>query len=141
MAAAFISMIETLQNKLGNVGGIFWAFIIFFCAGLCEIGGGWIIWQTLRENLSLWKIIFGIFLVSIYGVIACFQLLQFSQAYATYGGIFIIMSIFWGWLLDGYKPSKYDFIGAAFCLVGVIIIVVAAILSNEARPLENENRT
>ena len=31
------------------------AIFLFFLAGLCEIGGGWLVWQVLRFQLGPWK--------------------------------------------------------------------------------------
>jgi small multidrug resistance family-3 protein len=34
---------------------IAWSVVVFLLAGLCEIGGGWLVWQWLRESHSwLW---------------------------------------------------------------------------------------
>ncbi len=45
------------------------------------------------------------------------------SALAAYGGVFIVLSILWGWLVDGWQPDRYDLIGAAIALVGVGIIM------------------
>lgn len=29
-----------------------WSVAVFLLAGLCEIGGGWLVWQAIRENKS-----------------------------------------------------------------------------------------
>jgi small multidrug resistance family-3 protein len=43
--------------------------------------------------------------------------------YAAYGGVFIIMSILWGWKVDKIMPDRFDMIGAAICLAGVSVIM------------------
>lgn len=37
---------------------------------------------------------------------------------AAYGGIFFAGSIAWGMLADGYRPDRFDIIGALVCLAG-----------------------
>ncbi|GIL80317.1 hypothetical protein Vretimale_12060 [Volvox reticuliferus] len=33
-----------------NVGKVFWTLGVFILAGLAEIGGGWLVWQTVRNK-------------------------------------------------------------------------------------------
>jgi small multidrug resistance family-3 protein len=50
---------------------------------------------------------------------------NFGRIYAAYGGIFIILSTFWGWWIEGNQPDIYDWLGAAICMVGISIIMWA----------------
>ncbi len=96
---------------------------LFFLAGLCEIGGGWLVWQWLREEKGLaWALVGGIVLI-LYGIIPTFQPAHFGRVYAAYGGVFIVLSLVWGWLLDGNVPDHFDIVGAAIALVGVSVIM------------------
>jgi small multidrug resistance family-3 protein len=97
---------------------------LFLLAGLAEIGGGWLIWQWLREGRgALLGLIGGIVLIA-YGVIPTWQTEPaFGRVYAAYGGIFIVLSILWGWKVDGWQPDRYDLLGAGIALVGVAIIM------------------
>jgi len=92
-------------------------------AGLCEIGGGWLVWQWLREGKGLaWGLVGGMVLI-LYGIVPTFQPAHFGRVYAAYGGVFIVLSLLWGWLLDGNVPDRFDMIGAAIALVGVSVIM------------------
>lgn len=95
---------------------------LFLLAGLCEIGGGYLIWLWLREERPVWYGLLGGFILALYGVVATFQAQNFARVYATYGGIFIVMSLLWSMKLDNYTPDKYDIIGALIALLGVCII-------------------
>lgn len=96
---------------------------LFLLAGLCEIGGGWMVWQWLRGGkLWPWGLAGGLILF-LYGVIPTFQPAHFGRVYATYGGFFIVLSLLWGWVLDGNQPDRFDLIGAAVSLSGVAIIM------------------
>ena len=46
-------------------------------------------------------------------------------ALLTYGGVFIAGSLAWGMVADGYRPDRYDVIGAIICLFGVAVIMYA----------------
>lgn len=96
---------------------------IFFLAGLCEIGGGYMIWLWLKEDKPLWYGLLGAFILVLYGVVATWQTASFGRVYTTYGGIFIFMSLLWAWQVDGFKPDRYDVIGAVIALIGVFIII------------------
>ncbi|EQA45126.1 integral membrane protein, PF02694 family [Leptospira broomii serovar Hurstbridge str. 5399] len=96
--------------------------LIFILAGLCEIGGGYLVWLWYRDNKSLVLGIFGFIILALYGIIATFQPANFARTYATYGGIFIVMSLIWAWKFDNFVPNKYDLIGAIVALIGVFII-------------------
>src|SRR5258708_5837937 len=59
----------------------------------------------------------------LYGIVATFQTASFGRVYAAYGGIFIILALLWGWKIDGFKPDKYDILGALIALIGACIII------------------
>src|ERR1035437_9090953 len=91
---------------------------IFILAGLCEIGGGYLIWQWLKNDKSLWYGVVGGLILIIYGVVATLQTSNFARVYATYGGFFIVMSLLWAMKFDHFSPDKYDIIGALVALTG-----------------------
>lgn len=101
------------------------SLILFIFSGLCEIGGGYLIWQWLREGKSGWLVLIGGLLLTIYGFIATLQPATFGRAYAAYGGIFIILSILWGWQIDNVIPDRLDWLGATIILVGVVVMMYA----------------
>lgn len=103
---------------------MFKATIIFILAGIAEIGGGYFIWKWLRDDWSGWFGLAGGISLILYGIIATWQAFpDFGRVYAAYGGVFIIMSLFWGWLIDKETPDFQDWLGSIICLVGVIVIV------------------
>ena len=96
---------------------------LFILAGLCEIGGGYLVWIWLRENRSLWFAGAGAIILIIYGIIPTFQPAHFGRVYAAYGGIFVVLSILWGWKIDKIIPDRFDIIGGFICLLGVSVIM------------------
>jgi small multidrug resistance family-3 protein len=100
------------------------SIILFILAGLAEIGGGYLIWLWLREGQPYWYGIIGAIILVLYGIIPTLQKFpDFGRVYAAYGGVFIILAIFWGWGIDKKAPDLYDWLGAAICLIGVSIIL------------------
>jgi len=72
------------------------SMILFIAAGLCEIGGGYLIWLWLREGKAIWFALAGAIILILYGIVPTFQPAHFGRVYAAYGGIFVVLSIFWG---------------------------------------------
>ncbi|OPX44155.1 hypothetical protein CLHUN_19540 [Ruminiclostridium hungatei] len=97
----------------------------FILAGIFEIGGGYLVWLWLREGKGILYGIAGAVILILYGVVPALQpgSASFGRVYATYGGIFIVLSILWGWQVDKVLPDKIDLIGGAIALVGVGIIM------------------
>lgn len=99
------------------------SLLYFLLAGLCEIGGGYLVWLWLREGKSLWLAFIGAFLLVLYGVIPTLQPAHFGRVYAAYGGVFIALSLGWGWRVDKIAPDKFDLIGTSIALAGVCVIM------------------
>ncbi|WP_150265813.1 YnfA family protein [Paenibacillus tepidiphilus] len=102
------------------------AVLLFIVAGLAEIGGGYLVWLWLREGRPLWYGFVGAVILIAYGVIPTLQNFpSFGRVYAAYGGVFIVLAILWGWLVDKKTPDMYDWIGAVICMIGVSVILWA----------------
>jgi small multidrug resistance family-3 protein len=99
---------------------------LFVLAALAEIGGAWLVWQGIREHRVLAFVGAGIAALAAYGFVATLQPdPHFGRILAAYGGIFVAGSLGWGMLVDGFRPDRYDLIGAALCLAGVAVIMYA----------------
>jgi small multidrug resistance family-3 protein len=95
----------------------------FLLAGLCEIGGGYLVWLWLREGKGFGYGALGGLVLMLYGVIPTLQPANFGRVYAAYGGVFIVLSVLWGWKVDKVTPDKFDLIGSTVALVGVLIMM------------------
>lgn len=106
------------MERLLIIGGL------FVLAGLCEIGGGYLVWGWMREHKPLsWALVGGLILAA-YGVVAALQpITEFGRTYAAYGGVFIALALVWGMVIDGFRPDRYDVLGALICVVGVVVMV------------------
>ncbi|MCS7221894.1 MAG: YnfA family protein [Anaerolineae bacterium] len=95
----------------------------FVLAGLCEIGGGYLVWLWLREGKSILFALLGAVVLVLYGVIPTLQPANFGRVYAAYGGIFVVLSILWGWKIDKNTPDAFDLLGGLIALTGVFVIM------------------
>ena len=99
------------------------SIVLFIIAGLCEIGGGWLVWQFWRERRSALFGLAGAVALLLYGVIPTYQPANFGRVYAAYGGAFIALSLAWGWAVDATRPDIPDIAGAAIALAGMAVIM------------------
>ncbi len=65
----------------------------------------------------------GGFVLFLYGIVPTLQKPHFGRVYATYGGIFIVVAMLWGWVFDGIAPDRFDMFGGAIALIGVALIM------------------
>jgi small multidrug resistance family-3 protein len=102
------------------------SILLFAVAALAEIGGAWLVWQGVREHRGLIFVGAGILALGAYGFVATFQPdPHFGRILAAYGGVFVAGSLTWGMVVDGFRPDRYDLVGAALCLAGVAVIMYA----------------
>lgn len=100
------------------------SLLLFILAGLAEIGGGYLIWLLIREKKHIFLGIVGGIILVLYGVFPTLQdYPNFGRVYAAYGGVFIILSLLWGWGVDKKKPDFYDWLGSFIALVGAAVII------------------
>ena len=99
---------------------------LFAVAAVAEIGGAWLVWQGVRESRGLLWVVLGVVSLGAYGFVATLQpSAEFGRVLAAYGGVFVAGSLAWGVALDGYRPDRFDLLGAATCLLGVAVIAYA----------------
>ncbi|MEV7186281.1 YnfA family protein [Kitasatospora sp. NPDC093102] len=97
---------------------------LFVLAALAEIGGCWLVWQSVREQRPWWLAGLGVVALGAYGFVAALQPdSHFGRVLAAYGGVFVAGSLLWGMAVDGFRPTRYDVLGALICLAGVAVIM------------------
>jgi small multidrug resistance family-3 protein len=98
---------------------------LFFAAAFAEIGGGYLVWLWLRKNRVLLFGLVGGMVLFVYGIVQTLQPANFGRVYAAYGGIFILLSIMWGALVDKKRPDRYELVGSLIAISGAAIIFYA----------------
>jgi len=96
---------------------------LFLLAALMEIGGGYLVWRWWRDGSSWVVGAVGALMLVLYGIVPTYQATHFGRVYAAYGGVFVVMSVAWGWAIDGMRPDRFDLLGALLCLAGVVVIM------------------
>jgi small multidrug resistance family-3 protein len=102
------------------------SLVLFALAAIAEIGGAWLVWQGVREHRGWAWVGAGVITLGLYGFVATLQPdAHFGRILAAYGGVFVAGSLLWGVLVDGFRPDRFDLVGALICLLGVAVIMYA----------------
>lgn len=93
-------------------------------AALAEIAGCFAFWAWLRLDKSAWWLAPGIVSLMLFAyLLTLVDSPAAGRAYAAYGGIYIITSLGWLWMIEGVRPDRWDVGGAALCLAGAAMIL------------------
>ena len=102
------------------------SIVLFTLAAIAEIGGAWLVWQSVREGKEWWWAGAGVLALGAYGFVATLQPdAHFGRILAAYGGVFVAGSLAWGMIFDGFRPDRWDIAGSVICLLGVSVIMFA----------------
>lgn len=100
------------------------AFAIYAAAALAEIFGCFAVWMWLRLGRSaLWLVPGAVSLAVFAWLLTLSPAAQAGRAFAVYGGIYIVASLCWSWVVEGHRPDHWDMLGAALCLLGAALIL------------------
>lgn len=95
-------------------------------AAIAEIAGCFAFWAWLRLDRSAWWLVPGMIALALFAyLLTLVESSAAGRAYAAYGGVYIVASIAWLWLIEGHRPDRWDISGAAICLLGASIILLA----------------
>ncbi|MGB3045410.1 MAG: YnfA family protein [Xanthobacteraceae bacterium] len=98
--------------------------LAYIGAALAEIAGCFAFWAWLRLDKSVWWLVPGITSLMLFAyLLTLVDSPAAGRAYAAYGGIYIVTSLGWLWMIEGVRPDRWDVSGAALCLAGAVLIL------------------
>ncbi len=101
-------------------------YLIFAAAALAEIAGCFAFWAWWRLDKSPLWLAPGVASLMLFAwLLALSETDAAGRAYAAYGGIYIAASLLWLWFAEGVRPDRWDLVGAAICVVGASVILLA----------------
>jgi small multidrug resistance family-3 protein len=101
-------------------------FLVYVAAAMAEIAGCFAFWVWLRLGKSVWWIVPGMVSLALFAwLLTRIDSNAAGRAYAAYGGIYICASLVWLWAAERVPPDRWDMVGAAVCLAGAAIILLA----------------
>ncbi len=99
-------------------------FLFYTCAALAEIAGCFSFWAWLRIAKSPLWVAPGMLSLALFAyLLTRVDSEAAGRAYAAYGGIYIVSSLLWLWIVERHTPDRWDISGAALCLAGAAIIL------------------
>ena len=99
---------------------------IFLGAAFFEIAGCFAFWSWARLGKSVWWLLpGGVSLLIFAWLLTLAESDAAGRAYAAYGGIYVAASLLWLWLVERQQPDLWDMTGAAICVLGAAIILLA----------------
>ena len=99
-------------------------FVFFLIAALGEISGCYTFWAWLKLGKSIYWVIPGLLALVIFAIaLTKIDASNAGRVYAAYGGIYILSSLVWLWLVEGVNPDKWDLLGVAISVIGTIVIL------------------
>lgn len=106
--------------------GLLTSGLLYSLAACAEIAGCFSAWAWLRLGKTPLWLIPGSLCLGLFALLLTFSPSDHAgRAYALYGGIYIIVSLFWGWAVEGIAPDGWDIAGAVLCLGGAMLILLA----------------
>ncbi|WP_112906761.1 YnfA family protein [Rhizobium leguminosarum] len=101
-------------------------YIIYAFAAVFEIAGCFAFWAWLKFEKSIWWLAPGtVSLVLFAWLLTLVPSEVAGRTFAAYGGIYILASLLWLWLVEARVPDRYDIGGALICLAGASLILFA----------------
>lgn len=100
--------------------------LIYAGAALAEIFGCFAFWSWLRQGESpLWLVAGVPALLAFAWLLTLAPAEHAGRAYAAYGGVYIVASLLWLWLVEGSAPDLWDLLGGGLALIAAVIIIFA----------------
>ena len=100
------------------------SFAFYAIAAVAEIIGCFAFWAWLRLDKSLYWILPGIVSLIVFAVLLTRINSMFAgRTFAAYGGVYIVASLLWLWIIEGQRLDKWDILGAIICIAGAVVIL------------------
>lgn len=104
------------MNALSTAG-------LFVVTAIAEIVGCYLPYLWLRQGKSPWLLMPAALSLSVFAWLLSLHPTAAGRVYAAYGGVYIAVALAWLWLVDGIRPTRWDFVGVAICLTGMAVIM------------------
>ena len=100
------------------------SFAFYAIAAVAEIIGCFAFWAWLRLDKSVYWILPGIVFLIVFAVLLTRINSMFAgRTFAAYGGVYIVASLLWLWIIEGQRLDKWDILGAIICIAGAVLIL------------------
>jgi len=101
------------------------SFLVYAVSAVAEIAGCFAFWSWLRLGKSPLWLVPGLLSLAVFAyLLTLVDTGAAGRAYAAYGGLYIVASLLWLWVIEDVRPDRWDISGAAICILGAAIILL-----------------
>lgn len=97
---------------------------LFVATALAEIVGCYLPYLWLKKSGAVWLLLPAAASLALFAWLLSLHPTAAGRVYAAYGGVYISVAILWLWLVEAVRPTAWDLLGSAVCLVGMAIIML-----------------
>jgi small multidrug resistance family-3 protein len=97
---------------------------LFFVTAVAEIVGCYLPWLVLTQGRPVWWLLPAAASLAVFAWLLTLHPSAAGRTYAAYGGVYVVVALFWLWRVDGVVPTRWDLVGGAICLVGMAVIAL-----------------
>lgn len=97
--------------------------LLFIATALAEILGCYLPWLWLRKGGSAWLLLPAAASLALFVWLLSLHPTAAGRVYAAYGGVYVSVALLWLWWVDAVRPTRWDLLGAALCLLGMAVIM------------------
>jgi small multidrug resistance family-3 protein len=98
---------------------------LFVATAVAEIVGCYLPYLWMKDRAPAWVLAPAAASLAVFVWLLTLHPTAAGRVYAAYGGVYVATAIAWLWLIDGVRPSAWDFLGSAVALAGMAIIMLA----------------
>lgn len=98
---------------------------LFVATAIAEIVGCYLPYLWLKKGAPTWVLVPGAACLALFAWLLTLHPHAAGRVYAAYGGVYVAVAIAWLWLVDGVRPSHWDWLGVAVSITGMAIIMFA----------------
>lgn len=97
--------------------------LLFTATAIAEILGCYLPYLWLRKGGSAWLLLPAAASLALFVWLLSLHPTASGRVYAAYGGVYVSVALAWLWWVDAVKPTRWDLLGAALCLLGMAVIM------------------
>jgi small multidrug resistance family-3 protein len=96
--------------------------LLFIATAIAEIAGCYLPYLWLRKSGSAWLLLPAAVSLALFAYLLTLHPQGAGRTYASYGGVYVAIAVFWIWIIERQTPDRWDLIGASVAVAGMAII-------------------
>jgi len=96
---------------------------LFVATAIAEIVGCYLPYLWLKNRAPAWVLVPAAVSLALFVWLLTLHPTAAGRVYAAYGGVYVSVAIIWLWVVDAVRPTVWDWLGVAICLVGMGVIM------------------